>query len=103
MTHAADDFDALFDEVSAQRESTAVAAAPAAPAGPAASADDDLEALFDQVSAGRVVTPTVAAVPCLPAGARARRAAAGHCLGRARQTPARPDRAADADAAGRHR
>ena len=69
MTHAADDFDALFDEVSAQRESTPVAAAPAAPAALVASADDDLEALFDQVAAGRVMTPAAAAVPSLPAGA----------------------------------
>ena len=54
MTDAADDFDALFDEVSAQRE-TKLAAAPAAPA------EDDLEALFDQVAASRV--QAVAAVP----------------------------------------
>ena len=67
MTDAADDFDALFDEVSAQRESTAV---PAASAAPAAAADDDLEALFDQVSASRPApapAPLVAAAPA-PAG-----------------------------------
>ncbi|MFC5513795.1 protein phosphatase CheZ [Massilia jejuensis] len=53
MTDAADDFDALFEEVAAQRASapapaaaSAVAAAPA----PAAAAEDDLEALFDQVA-----------------------------------------------------
>ncbi len=51
MTNAADDFESLFDEVSAQR---AAAPAPAAPApAPAASAEDDLESLFDEVSASR--------------------------------------------------
>ena len=59
MTDAADDFDALFDEVSAQRDKpTAVQAAPAP-----ASAEDDMDALFDQVSAARpqlvaVATPS---------------------------------------------
>ena len=57
MTDAADDFDALFDEVSAQRASTPVLQA-AAPA-PAA-AEDDLEALFDQVASAR---PAAAAMP----------------------------------------
>ena len=57
MTHAADDFDALFDEVSAQRDSKP-APAPAAPA------VDDLEALFDQVAAER---PQLVAVPAIPA------------------------------------
>jgi len=48
MTDAADDFDALFDEVAAQRDS---APAPAAVAAPAPAADeDDLDALFDQVA-----------------------------------------------------
>lgn len=61
MTDAADDFDALFDEVSAQR----VAAPAAAPA--AAAAEDDMEALFDQVSASRP-EPVAAAAPA-PAGA----------------------------------
>ncbi|GAB2854989.1 hypothetical protein GCM10027277_24390 [Pseudoduganella ginsengisoli] len=51
MTNAADDFESLFDEVSAQR---AAAPAPAAPApAPAASAEDDLESLFDEVAAAR--------------------------------------------------
>ena len=50
MTNAADDFDALFDEVSAQSKSAAPAPVPA-PA-PAA-AEDDLESLFDQVAAAR--------------------------------------------------
>jgi len=68
MTDAADDFDALFDEVSAQRSS-----APAAPAAAAPAADeDDMEALFDQVAATRpaevaAVQPAVAAVAA-PAG-----------------------------------
>jgi chemotaxis protein CheZ len=67
MTDAADDFDALFEEVAAQRASApAPAAAPAAPAAVAAAADeDDLEALFDQAS-------SQAAAP-----AAAREAAAG--------------------------
>jgi chemotaxis protein CheZ len=49
MTNAADDFDALFDEVSAQR-TEAPKPAPAA-AAPAVIADDDFDALFDSVSA----------------------------------------------------
>jgi chemotaxis protein CheZ len=76
MTDAADDFDALFEEVAAQRAS-APAAAPAPAPEPAAGGDsgdsDDLEALFDQVSAATapapaVVTATAAAAP-MPAGA----------------------------------
>lgn len=59
MTDAADDFDALFEEVAAQRASTAPA--PAAPAPAAASADeDDLEALFEQVAAGQGAAPAAA-------------------------------------------
>src|SRR4051812_29239121 len=59
MTDAADDFDALFDEVSAQR-----ASAPAAPAAAAPPDEDDMEALFDQVASARPATPAapVAAV-----------------------------------------
>ncbi|MDB5754921.1 MAG: chemotaxis protein CheZ, partial [Massilia sp.] len=53
MTHAADDFDALFDEVSAHR-----AATPVQPA-PAPAAEDDLEALFDQVASAQAA-PAVA-------------------------------------------
>jgi chemotaxis protein CheZ len=53
MTDAADDFDALFEEVAAQRASEP-APVPAPSPEPAAAADsgdsDDLEALFDQVS-----------------------------------------------------
>lgn len=60
MTDAADDFDALFEEVAAQRASApAPAAAPAAPA--AAADEDDLEALFDQVAAGQPAAPAPAA------------------------------------------
>ena len=75
MTHAADDFDSLFEEVAAQRDS-----APAAPAAhaPAAAAnaptadEDDLDALFDQMStAPSAPAPSspapVAAAPTAPA------------------------------------
>lgn len=54
MTDAADDFDALFDEVSAQRVATPPPAA-------AAPAEDDMEALFDQVAAERPAAPAPAA------------------------------------------
>jgi chemotaxis protein CheZ len=62
MTDAADDFDALFDEVAAQRASApAPAPAPVAAAPAAAAADeDDLDALFDQVASTR---PPEAAAP----------------------------------------
>jgi len=61
MTDAADDFDALFEEVAAQRASApALAAAPApAPAPVAADDTDDLEALFDQVAASSAPAPSV--------------------------------------------
>ena len=59
MTDAADDFDALFEEVSAQRTSAPVAAAPAA--APAAD-EDDMEALFEQV-ASTVTAPTAPPPP----------------------------------------
>lgn len=80
MTDAADDFDALFEEVAAQRTSAppAPAAAPAAKAEaePAAADEDDLESLFDQVSAtGAATAPAaavaVAAVAAAPAAASA--------------------------------
>jgi chemotaxis protein CheZ len=63
MTDAADDFDALFEEVAAQRASApAPTPAPAPAPEPAAGGDsgdcDDLEALFDQVAAAS--TPAVA-------------------------------------------
>ncbi|MES2295899.1 MAG: protein phosphatase CheZ [Pseudomonadota bacterium] len=62
MTDAADDFDALFDQVSAQR-ADAAAPAPAAKAAPAAV--DDMEALFDQTAAAAAAPP--AAAPPAPA------------------------------------
>lgn len=67
MTNAADDFDALFDEVSAQRAPDAPAAAKSAP--PAA--EDDLEALFDQVATSQPVAAAApaAAAPAETAGA----------------------------------
>jgi chemotaxis protein CheZ len=68
MSDAADDFDALFEEVAAQR---AVAPEPApAPAPAAAPAEDDLEALFEEVAASRPAgQPVAAAAPAaVPAG-----------------------------------
>ena len=64
MTDAADDFDALFDEVSSQRDSAQAAAPPVAEA-------DDMEALFDQVAAAAVsAVPVAASAPTpLPAAA----------------------------------
>ena len=66
MTNAADDFDALFEEVSAQSKTAAPAPAPA-PA-PAA-AEDDLESLFDQVSSSAGAAPAAAAPAPVPAPA----------------------------------
>ena len=63
MTNAADDFDALFDEVSAQRAAEPAPAPAAAPA-PAVIAEDDFDALFDSVSASTAVP-----VPAAPAAA----------------------------------
>ncbi|MCG2582995.1 protein phosphatase CheZ [Massilia sp. TS11] len=62
MTDAADDFDALFEEVSAQRAATVAAPAPA-PA-PAPAAEDDMEALFEQTAAAAAAAaaPAPAAV-----------------------------------------
>jgi chemotaxis protein CheZ len=78
MTDAADDFDALFEEVAAQRASApAPAAAPAAPAAVAAAADeDDLEALFDQASSqaaapAAAIEATAGAVSVPPAAGAA--------------------------------
>jgi len=67
MTNAADDFDALFDEVSSQRDTPAPAAAPAAPA--AEIADDDFDALFDAVSASAPVAAAAAVPAPAPAAA----------------------------------
>jgi chemotaxis protein CheZ len=60
MTDAADDFDALFEEVSAQRASApapAPAPTPEAAAGGDSDDSDDLEALFDQVSSTSAPAP----------------------------------------------
>lgn len=66
MTDAADDFDALFEEVAAQRTSAppGPAAEPVQAAAPAAASndEDDLESLFDQVSATAAPVAAVAAV-----------------------------------------
>ena len=75
MTDAADDFDALFEEVAAQRAS-APAPAPAAEPAPAAAAaavadEDDLESLFDQVSAASTPVAAAAAAPAVAATAAA--------------------------------
>ena len=67
MTDAADDFDALFDEVSAQR----VTAAPVMPAVPAAAHEDDLEALFDQVALAHPFSAAAPASSAAVAGAAA--------------------------------
>ena len=66
MTDAADDFDALFEEVSAQRAS-APAPAAAVAAAPAAADDDDMEALFDQVASARPADPVATAQPAVAA------------------------------------
>ncbi|OYO30280.1 protein phosphatase CheZ [Janthinobacterium sp. PC23-8] len=69
MTNAADDFDALFDEVSSQR-TEAPKAAPAPPAPSADMADDDFDALFDAVSTSAAPAPAApapAAAPAAPA------------------------------------
>jgi chemotaxis protein CheZ len=76
MTDAADDFDALFEEVAAQRASAPAAAPAPAPAPePAAGGDsgdsDDLEALFDQVSAATTPAPAAATAPAAAAAAPA--------------------------------
>jgi len=68
MTNAADDFDALFDEVSAQSKTAAPAPAPApAPA----SAEDDLESLFDEVASARPADAVAAAPAPAPAATAA--------------------------------
>ena len=77
MIDAADDFDALFDEVSAQRAaSTPVVQAAPAPAA-AAAQEDDLDALFDQVASARPVTVAASAVSEPAADAAADDAGAG--------------------------
>jgi chemotaxis protein CheZ len=76
MTDAADDFDALFEEVAAQRTSApASVPAPAPAPEPAAGGDsgdsDDLEALFDQVSSSSAPAAAPAAAAPTPAPAAA--------------------------------
>jgi hypothetical protein len=79
MTNAADDFDALFEEVSAQSKTSAPAPAPA----PAA-AEDDLESLFEEVAAARPadVVAAPAAAPAAEEAAllRAARTKKSRCL-----------------------
>ncbi|WP_402719069.1 protein phosphatase CheZ [Janthinobacterium rivuli] len=70
MTNAADDFDALFDEVSAQSAAAATPAPAAAPA-PAVIADDDFDALFDSVSASAAVPAAAEPVAAAVASAEA--------------------------------
>jgi chemotaxis protein CheZ len=73
MTDAADDFDALFEEVAAQRASAPAAAPTPAPAPEPATGGsddtDDLEALFDQVAANSAPAPVVVPAPAAPAAA----------------------------------
>jgi chemotaxis protein CheZ len=77
MTNAADDFDALFEEVAAQRD-TAPAAPVAHASVPAANAadEDDMDALFEQMSSAAapavaVAAPAVVAAAAAPAPAPA--------------------------------
>jgi chemotaxis protein CheZ len=78
MTDAADDFDALFDQVSAQRT---VAAPVAAPAPAPSVAEDDFEALFEQAASQRSEpiqsSPPVAPVPVVAAPASTEPEASG--------------------------
>jgi chemotaxis protein CheZ len=53
MTNAADDFDALFEEVSAQSKTAAPAPAPAPAADDKSGDSDDLEDLFNEVASTR--------------------------------------------------
>ncbi len=71
MTDASDDFDALFDQVSAQREQAAPAPAPAPTPAASAAADDDFEALFDQVASQQSPGAAVSAPPSAPVVATA--------------------------------
>jgi chemotaxis protein CheZ len=94
MTNAADDFDALFEEVAAQRDTAPAAPAKPAPA-PAANAaaadEDDLDALFDQMSGGTPVPAAapvaVAAAPAAPAPTPAPAPAAAPAAGDAEEKP----------------
>ena len=66
MTDAADDFDALFEEVSAQRAQAAPSPAPVAAPAAAGPADDDFEALFEQASNQRAESAAASAEPAAP-------------------------------------
>ena len=81
MTDAADDFDALFEEVAAQRTSAPPGPSAAAEPAPVAASndEDDLESLFDQVSA--TAAPAVAAVAATAAVATVAPAAAAPATG----------------------
>lgn len=61
MTNAADDFDALFEEVSAQSKSAAPAPAPAPAADDKSGDSDDLEDLFNEVASARTTEAAPAA------------------------------------------
>nr|WP_314540259.1 protein phosphatase CheZ [uncultured Massilia sp.] len=72
MTDAADDFDALFEEVAAQRASApAPAPAPEPATGGESGDSDDLEALFDQVATASTPAPAPAAAPAAASAAPA--------------------------------
>jgi len=72
MTNAADDFDALFEEVAAQRSSAPPAPAAVPEPAPAPAADeDDLESLFDQVASSAAPAAAVAAPVAAPAASTA--------------------------------
>ncbi|HEU5436194.1 MAG TPA: protein phosphatase CheZ [Telluria sp.] len=77
MTDAADDFDALFDEVSAQRDAAPAAVAPTAPA-PAVADEDDFDALFDQVASQAAPAAAVASAAPAVVAAPAPTAAEAH-------------------------
>jgi chemotaxis protein CheZ len=83
MTDAADDFDALFEEVAAQRAS-APAPVAAAPAPAAVAEEDDLEALFDQVASSQPAVPAASAATA--AGASADVAVANGAAGEGTET-----------------
>lgn len=81
MTNAADDFDALFEEVAAQRTSAPPAPSATAAPTPAPAAaimdEDDLDSLFDQVAATAApAAVAVVAASAAPAPAAATAAAA---------------------------
>jgi len=67
MTNAADDFDALFEEVSAQSKSAAPAPAPAPAADDKSGDSDDLEDLFNEVASARTAEAPAPAAEAAPA------------------------------------